>query len=277
MVNILVPTDFSDFSKVAINFAVKVANKLDGNVTLLHVVNIIQPTRSSMRFMFKTVEQELMDIAKEDFEELLKDINKQNKTATPIKYKVSLGTSFNGVLNKEAKKLRTGLIVMGTRGAGGLAKVIVGSNTASLIDSSNVPVLAVPELAEFKSFKNIVYATDMVNLDKELKTFLPYAKTFDSMVHVVHVTPSDKNVKAIEEKIYKAALGKINYKKFTVNVLVNKKADKAVEEYVDKIKADLVTTFAYEDSFYKKLFNNRSLAKQMAFQSIVPLLTFKQK
>jgi len=277
MVNILVPTDFSDFSKVAINFAVKVANKLDGNVTLLHVVNIIQPTRSSMRFMFKTVEQELIDIAKEDFEELLKDINKQNKTTTPIKYKVALGTSFNGVLNKEAKKLRTGLIVMGTRGASGLAKVIVGSNTASLIDSSQVPVLSVPELAEFKNFKNIVYATDMVNIDKELKAFLPYAKILDSTVHVVHVAPTSKNVKEIEEKIYKAALGKINYKKFTVNVLVNKKVDKAVEEFVNTIKGDLVTTFAYEDSFYKKLFNNRSLAKQMTFQSSVPLLTFKQK
>ena len=276
MVNILVPTDFSDFSKVAINFAVKVANRLDGNVTLLHVVNIIQPTRSSMRFMFKSVEQGLIDIAKEDFEELLKDINKQNKTATPIKYKVSLGTSFNGVMNKEAKRLRSGLIVMGTRGASELRQMLVGSNTASLIDASHVPVLSVPELAEFKGFKNIVYATDMVNIDKELKAFLPYAKIFDSMVHVVHVTSSEKDVKEIEEKIYKAALGKINYKKFTVNVFVSKKIDKTVEKFVDTIKADLVTTFAYEDSFYKKLFS-RTLAKQMPFQSSVPLLTFKQK
>jgi len=276
MVNILVPIDFSDFSKIAIDYAVKVANKLNGNITLLHFVNMIQPTRSSMKYMFKSVEKELIDIAKEDFEELLKDISKKNKTNNPIQYKVARGTSFNGTLKKEAKRLHTGLIVMGARGASALEKVIVGSNTASLIDVSDVPVLAVPELGEFKSFKNIVYVTDLVHLDKELKLFLPYANIFGSMIHIVHITRSEKDVKVIEENIYKTALERVNYKKFTVNVLVSKNMDVAIEDFVTKIKADLITTFAYDHNFYDKLFN-RSIAKQMTFQSNVPLLAFKQK
>ena len=72
MLNILVPTDFSDLSKVAINFAIKVANKLNGNITLLHVVTLVQPTRASIRLKLKSLEKEIMDIAEEDFEALLK-------------------------------------------------------------------------------------------------------------------------------------------------------------------------------------------------------------
>jgi nucleotide-binding universal stress UspA family protein len=274
MVNILVPTDFSDLSKVAINFAIKVANKLDGNVTLLHVVNMIQPARASMRFKFKSLEQELVEIAEEDFEALMKEVNKLNKTNQTIKYKIVKGSSFNDTLKKEAKKLRSGLIVMGTHGASGLKKVVVGSNTASIIEISHIPVLAIPELGEFKQFKNIVYATDLKHIDRELKALLPYAKYFDSTVHMVHVTKSSKNIHVLEEKMAKAAVGKIEYNKFTVKVVVNDDIDDAIEKYVKDIKADMLTTFAHDHNFYEKLFN-RSVTRKLAFQSVVPLLAFK--
>jgi nucleotide-binding universal stress UspA family protein len=274
MVNILVPTDFSDLSKVAINFAMKVANKVNGNITLLHVVTMIQPARASMRFKFKSLEQELVEIAEEDFQNLLKEVSKSNKTNQSIKYKIVKGTSFNDTLRREAKRLRSGLIVMGTHGASGLKKVVVGSNTASIIEISHIPVLAIPELGEFKHFKNIVYATDLKHLDKELKALLPYAKYFDSTVHMVHVTKNSKNVHALEEKMAKAAVGKIEYNKFTVKAVVNNDIDDAIEKYVKDIKADLLTTFAHDHNFYEKLFN-RSVTRKLAFQSVVPLLAFK--
>ena len=71
MVNILVPTDLSDLSKVAVQYAIKIANKLDGTITLLHVINVMQPTRASMRLRLNALEQEMMDIASEDLEALV--------------------------------------------------------------------------------------------------------------------------------------------------------------------------------------------------------------
>jgi nucleotide-binding universal stress UspA family protein len=156
MVNILVPTDLSDLSKVAVQYAIKIANKLDGTITLLHVINIIQPTRATMRLRLKTLEQELVELAKEDLDALVSEVSKQAKTSQPIKVKIVKGTSFNDTVKREAKKLRTGLIVMGTRGASGLKKYVLGSNTASVIEVSHVPVLAVPELGDFRNFRNVV-------------------------------------------------------------------------------------------------------------------------
>jgi nucleotide-binding universal stress UspA family protein len=274
MVNILVPTDLSKLSKIAVQYAVKIASKVDGNVTLLHVINIVDPTRATMRQRLITLERELFDAAKEDLDALAKEVSKTMKSDLPIAIKIVKGPSFNDAVKKEAKRLHTGLIVMGTRGASGLKKYVMGSNTASVIDVSRVPVLAVPELGTFKSFKNVVYASDLNHLEKELKALIPYLEKFESTVHLIHVTQSLKAVSSIERKI-ESVVQKTGYKNVIVRVMVNKKVDEAIDRYVEVTKADLLTMFSHEHSFYEKLFD-RSMTRKMAFQSKVPLLTFRQ-
>jgi nucleotide-binding universal stress UspA family protein len=275
MVNILIPTDLSELSRIAVQYAIKIANKLDGNLTLLHVVTIIQPTRATMRLQLKSLEDELVETAKEDLEEFSKEISKGIKTNEPIKIRVVKGTSFNDTVLREAKKLRTGLIVMGTRGASGLKKYVLGSNTASVIEVSHVPVLAVPELGEFKSFKNVVYATDLRHTQRELKVLIPYLEKFNSTVHLLHVTRSLKEVSTLEKKI-DAIISKANIQHVTCKVIVNKNIEEAIDYYVAESKADLLTMFTHDVNFYEKLFN-RSVTRKMAFHSKIPLLAFRQK
>lgn len=274
MVNILVPTDFSDLSKVAIDYAIKVANKLGGNITLLHVVTVIQPTRASMRLRLEALEEELMQMAKEDMKALITEFAGKNKTNKPLAFEIVQGASFNAMVKSVAKRLRSGLIIMGTRGANGLRKVVLGSNTASVIEISNIPVLVVPEFAEFTSFKTVVYATDLKHLDDELELLIPYIKIFESNLHVFHVASSSKGAETAEETI-KTAVDKAGYSKYLVKVVVSKDTDGAVENYVKETKSDLLTTFAHEHSFYEKLFD-RSLTRKLAFQSKLPLLTFRE-
>lgn len=274
MVNILVPTDFSDLSRIAINYAVKVANKLNGTLTLLHVVTVIQPTRASMRLRLEALEEELMRVAKEDMDLLMAELAGKLKTSKPLESRIVQGSSFNAAVKNEAKKLHSGLIIIGTRGANGLKKVVLGSNTASLIEISHIPVLAVPELAEFSSFRKLVYATDLMHLDTELAVMLPYVKIFESTVHVFHAASGVKGVAPAEEKI-SAALANVDYDKFKVRVVADRDVDKAVEAYVRETSSDLLTTFTHEHSVYEKLFN-RSLTRKLAFQSRLPLLAFRQ-
>jgi nucleotide-binding universal stress UspA family protein len=275
MVNILVPTDLSDLSKVAVQYAIKIANKLGGTITLLHVINIIQPTRAAMRLQLKALEKDLVDTAKEDLDIFVSSISKQVKTGDPIKVKVVKGAYFNDTIKKEAKKLRTGLIVMGTRGASGLRKYVLGSNTASVIEVSHVPVLAVPELGDFKNFKNVVYATDLKHTQKELKALIPYLEKFGSKIHLIHVTSNLKEVSALEKKIV-GLVEKSGIPNVICKVMVNKKIDEAIEHYLEATSADLLAMFTHDVTFYEKLFN-RSMTKKMAFHSKIPLLAFRQK
>lgn len=274
MVNILIPTDLSEFSKIAVNYAVKIVNKLGGTITLLHVVTMVQPTRASMRLQLKSLEKELIETAREDLKAFAKDVARQLKSEEPIKTKIVTGTSFNDTVKREAKKLRTGLIVMGTKGASGLKKYVLGSNTASIIEISHVPVLAVPELGEFKSFKNVVYATDLKHVHKELETLIPYLEKFNSTVHLLHVTKSLKEVSTLEKKLEEIVKTE-GIKNIVCKVLVNKDIDEAIDYYVNEAKADLLTMFTHDVSFYEKLFN-RSMTRKMAFHSKIPLLAFRQ-
>jgi nucleotide-binding universal stress UspA family protein len=275
MVNILVPTDFSDLSKVAIQYAIKMANKFDGNVTLLHVISGIVPVRGDMSSRIKQVEKELAAQAEQDFGPIVKDVQKLNKTNNPITSKIEKGESFNKVLKAFTRKNKFDLIVMGTRGASGVSKFVLGSNTVSVLEESSIPVLAVPGNAEFRTFKNIVYASDLKHFEREVRGILPYLKIFDSTMHVFHVVEKLKDAENLEV-IVKKALKKVDYRKSTVTIDKSKKVDAAIESFVQKLRADLVIMFTHKRNFYEKLFN-RSMTKQMAFQSNVPLLAFKGK
>lgn len=275
MVNILVPTDLSDLSKIAVQYAVKIVNKLGGTLTLLHVVSLTQPTRATMRLQLKSLEKELMDTAKEDLEAFVDEISRKLKTDQQIKFKVVNGASFSDTVKREAKKLGTGLIVMGTRGARGLRKYVLGTNTASVIEVSHVPVLAVPELGDFKSFKTVVYATDLKDVERELQILIPYFKEFNSKVHLLHVTPSLKEVAALEKKV-SASITQAGITNVVAKVIVNKDIDEAIDYYVTESKADLLAMFTHDVTFYEKLFN-RSITRKMAFHNKIPLLAFRQK
>lgn len=274
MVKILVPTDFSPLSKVAIQYATKMSNKINGSVTLLHVItNVFEPLHSDLQERIKAVERDLVRAAESDFKLILEEAEKLNSTPNPVVAKIQKGKSFANSVKAFMKKSKSGLIVMGTRGASGLAKYVLGSNTVSILDISPLPVLAVPEKADFKTFKNVVYASDLKNLETELKMMCGYLRMFDSTLHVLHIAKKGADVEKIQNSI-KATLKRVDYRKSTVTIQINSKIDSAIDSFVKQIRADLVTMFTHKKSAYDKLFN-RSVTKRMAFQSKVPLLAFK--
>jgi nucleotide-binding universal stress UspA family protein len=275
MVNILVPTDFSSLSKVALQYAIKIANRIDGTITLLHVVPITQTVRATMHEKLRDLEEDLITFAHRDLDRLIKEVCRSVKTDEPLRSCVMRGSSFMEVIQKEAKRLKIDLIVMGTRGASGLKKTVVGSNTTAVIEFSQKPVLAVPDKGQFTGFKDVIYATDLKNLENELRILKPFVSTFDSTLHVLHIAPNGKDVEELEEKIEKAT-AKLGYKNTVTLVLVDRYVEDAINQYISVSKAELLTMFTHDLNFYEKLFN-KSVTRKMAFHSSVPLLAFKGK
>jgi nucleotide-binding universal stress UspA family protein len=275
MINILVPTDFSALSKIAFKYAIKIANEVNGTVTLLHSVSSVEPVTNAMRHRVKPVENEVMADAHDQLQKLIRSMARSIQFSQAIRSSVIKSSdTFPNVVNKEAKKHRIGLIVMGTHGASGIRKVVVGSNTNGVIGSSKVPVLAIPEHAEFKGFRNIIYASDLKNFSKELATISPYVKKFDSTLHVVHVVKSGKDVPEIEEKVEGLA-AKAGHKDAVVMIFADGSIDEGIEQYIGLAKADLLAMFTHRLTFYEKLMDS-SVTRRMAFHSRVPLLAFRQ-
>jgi nucleotide-binding universal stress UspA family protein len=149
MKTILALVDFSDVSVNALSFAAELAKRAAARLIL---INILQKdgVEEDAKNMLQSVEANL----KRSFDSGL------NCESTLIR-----GNLITG-LKKITAIHHPDLIVMGTRGASGLKKLLIGSNTVKVIAKINVPVLVIPEEARFENFihngKNrIVLATDL--------------------------------------------------------------------------------------------------------------------
>jgi nucleotide-binding universal stress UspA family protein len=269
---ILVPTDFSKLSKVAVVYAANVAKKLKAEIVLLAVINIQSTSKTLMKW--KKLEEEMIRISQEDADQLIAEIKTEVDKKLPISYHFITGVSFGETVEKFVSKNDVDLIVMGTKGASGVKKVLLGSNAAAVIDNSSVPVIVIPGNCNYTPLKKIVYATDLENLSNEIKIAARIASLYNAKLDVLHVNTSltrDNQSKTfVKELVEKAGYSKLSFKEVSdTNVA------KAINDYLQDSEADMLAMFTHKLDFYEKLFG-RGITRQLAFHSSVPLMTFNK-
>jgi nucleotide-binding universal stress UspA family protein len=269
---VLVLTDFSPLSKVALQYAVRMSNKLGSELTVLNVVRLEGVPKSNMRL--KQVEQMLTKIAEEEGDKLIQEF--KGKTKAPIKFIAIKGHTVSAVVKQFTAKNYTNLVIMGSHGASQLKRLSLGGTTVSAIDSIVTPVMAIPKYAEFQGFERIVYATDLKNLKAELELIIPFASIFNTHIHAVHVVESVN--KDVEEKRLAAeqAIARTGYKKIDFRLIIDDDIPVAIDGFIRQSKADLLTTFTHELNLFEKLFG-LSVTRELAYQGNIPLLAFKRK
>ncbi len=204
----------------------------------------------------------------------MSEIKKEIKGKLEISYRYILGYPVEDMIETFVTENGVDLIVMGTKGATGLKKVLMGSDATAVIDNSSVPVISIPENAAFKQIKKIAYASDLYNLHEEIKTVAMFARLFDATVQVLHVLPEDSAKKI--DKNMQADLFKItNYQKISYHVLRNDNVADALNTYITDEQIDMLAMFTHKLDFYEKLFG-KSVTRQLAFHADVPLITFNK-
>lgn len=268
---ILVPTDFSKPSKVAVLYAARLAQKINAEITLLAVININTATDAILDW--KKIEQDLVDTAQQNAEQLIMEIKEE--VELKIEYRSIMGFPFEEMVEHTVINDGFDLIVMGTKGATGLKKVLIGSNAAAVVDNSSVPVLVIPPNTEWSTIKQIVYATDMDSINEEVKPIAVFASIFNAAITILHVLPEDSS-KKIDGKSLAADLIKItNYKKISFHVSRNNSIADEVDTFVVDQKADMLAMVTHKLDFYEKLFG-KSVTRQLAFHTRIPLLTYNR-
>jgi len=186
MKRILVPTDFSPTAEKAFRFATEIAAKSGGTVILYHVYSPLQST-----FIDTKEKRELQNKEKESI--LLKRLVRLKKKVTANAGDVVISTVLgrtpiiDNILGF-AEHNQADLIIMGTQGASGLKKTLIGSVASRIIEHTDIPVLLVPEKYEWKEPGQIVYATKYLETDRKgLAVLLPLAKLYDAETTVIHL------------------------------------------------------------------------------------------
>lgn len=277
---ILIPTDFSDNAEVAVTYAANLAKKLKAQLVVFNVVH--PPGAGKAILKVRDIEEAMTVRAMEDAAHLVNKIKARAKGKLDISWKVIRGFPVEQVVSSYSKNHGIDLIVMGTKGASGLKKIMWGSNAAAVISNSEVPVITIPELAKFTSIKNVVYATDMISIKTELKSLIPFAKALQAKIHVLHVAqvPDSKKIDAKAEKVkakkMSASLVKaLKYSKLDFTTVYHSDAAEGIGEYATKSNADLLAMFTHELSFFEKL-KGSGVTRKLAFLGKIPLLSFRK-
>jgi nucleotide-binding universal stress UspA family protein len=273
MYKILVPTDFSEPSKVAVLYAAHLAKNLNAKITLLAVVNLNTATHNVIN------KQHLLDAmiegAQDDAAQLIADINKKLNADIAIHFKWITGFPIHEKIELFVQDHDMDMIVMGTKGATGLKKVLIGSNAAAVIDNSSVPVIAVPDNVTFETIHKIVYATDLININEEIKTIAMFASLFNAEIHVLHVRPTDSINKLDQNEVVADLKKQAKYDNIDFSITHGDHIAEAVEKFTTEQAADLLVMFTHKLDFYEKLFG-RGVTRELAFHGHVPLLTFNK-
>jgi nucleotide-binding universal stress UspA family protein len=138
---ILVPIDFSDYSKDALKYAIPFACQFKASIDLIYVVEpIIYPADFSFgQVGFPNIEEELQKRGKKQLKNLIK-----NKKAEKIfrKMVVRTGKPFYEI-NQYALEENIDLIIIATHGHSGMEHILFGSTAEKVVRKAPCPVLVV--------------------------------------------------------------------------------------------------------------------------------------
>ena len=158
---VLYPTDLSEASAHAAEWAVAVAGYYKAAITALHVVSpiLIAVPALGTPIPGGSIEENEMD-------RLRRDVTAQFSEATVDKSRldilIDVGQPATRILER-ASGLPTDLIVMGTHGTSGFQHLVLGSVSEKVLRKARCPVLTVPPRAQATSrlpFRRVLCAID---------------------------------------------------------------------------------------------------------------------
>jgi nucleotide-binding universal stress UspA family protein len=137
---ILCPVDFSPSSLQALDFALDLARRSNGRVTLLNVVEWLAEESAMLAAPFDGTD--VRDHIRQEAEQRLRTLAAEATTADEIQNVVTFGRAPREIL-RAADAKPPDVIVMGAQGRGGVGLALFGSTTQQVVRAASSPVLTV--------------------------------------------------------------------------------------------------------------------------------------
>lgn len=139
---ILVPTDFSEHSKLALRYGCELARQFNAELTLVHVVEDIYPLVADPGAMVASSMDFVGDLQRSAETALSSFVPKEWEEGITIHRQVVVGVPFMEIV-RLAKESQINLLVVTTHGRTGLAHVLLGSVAERIVRKAPCPVLTV--------------------------------------------------------------------------------------------------------------------------------------
>lgn len=262
---ILIPVDFSENSIKALELALGLNRNQKATIILVHIIELVYDFASQAALA--------LDSLHKDANKLMDDLEEKYK-ADHLKFQkiIEEGTASISIA-RIASENKVNVIVIGTSGASGLKKLVVGSTTINLLKETSTPVLVVPSEANLSEVKKLTLAIQYSNHEKSLlDQIIIFKRNWELDIDFLHVSASDEFIDEL------AGLGLVTYLKnhFELDApkvisLNSSSTNKGINTYLETNRKNILIMCHQHKSFWKE-FQESSHSLAIAYQSTVPIL-----
>lgn len=272
---ILVPTDFSQPSFAALQYAIFIANRTNSRIYLIHFAD-----RSELKEKGGSIAgyKQLL----RELDEKLQAVKNSSGAAFRMHAEVISTThSISDEISDYGLKIHATLACIGTSGVDSKKqKNSLGDNTEKVVKSVDFPVLTCRDVKEPIKFKNFLLPIDLTKYTNEkVERILRFAQGFDATIHLVAVsefleefitskaTLADKLEEAAET-IRSSGL------KVTTEMIRHDMVSNSIQLYTEEIDADMLVIMGHsENKFSQLLFGSR--INKVISHARIPVLSFR--
>lgn len=278
MKHILIPTDFSENSWNALQYAVMLFKNEACKFFILHIATLKESSVQSNSFTFAS--ETIHPPIQEKLHALFGRI--QNLPAGPRNHFVALQEygNFLTTIRKTVEVKNIDLIALGTKGASGLKASVIGSNAGDVITKVACNVLVIPEEASIMAPKKIAFATDYNifyshPILEALTDILRITKAHLQVFNVTqnNISPSqaqEKNKAYLQDYIEEAIPFSSSF-----HTISNKNIKTAILNFSAYNLVEMVVMVAKNLNYLQQLFLDTTIEK-LSFHTTVPLLVLHE-
>ncbi|MFI5133799.1 MAG: universal stress protein [Chitinophagales bacterium] len=261
MHRVLIAVDFSDTSMNAARFAAQMlAGNKDALAILYHNYQHPKDCDNCVNYL-ESLKKEFLD-----------------KGVGSVEYENEMGGNLVDNLERLAHTRVASVIVMGIKGHSSLHDVLMGANTLEMVERNICPVLIIPPDATFNGIKNVVFASNFVNV--EMSTPVAFIKSvlemFNPFLHIVNVN-SEHYISVTEEYQQGKEQFKEMFKGYEMEFYFIGMFDffDAIDNFIRDYKIDILLTVPHYHKTVNNLFKSTH-TKKLAYHSHIPILAAHQ-
>ncbi|MDB5244117.1 MAG: universal stress protein UspA [Spirosoma sp.] len=278
MKTILVPLDFSALSHSTAHFGLKLAQRLNARLVLLHVV---EPSLPLSVFNgpvgalgnWDNVLQDQMTGRLHQFEVQIREYHRQQAmTGVPLSTRIVVGEPASAIVDV-AEAERASFIIMGTVGAANAWDKLIGSVASTVAQQANRPVWILPHAVELDSLRTFAYFADLAGDEVRcINQVMNLGERLHASLDVVHVSATgDEEESDAADAIIGLFEDDYALKGVTFRHLTQESANEGIEAYVRIHQPDALVLAHRNREFIEKLFHT-SLVRYLSLTTKLPLL-----
>lgn len=273
---ILIPTDFGDQARIAVTQSYNLARLTRSEITLLHVIDndFLKPFQEMVSAKHN-YENHLREEVDSKLKALASEIQKES--GVKVNTLIRTGKIYDEIVDA-ARQIKAELIVMGTMGAVGFTKKIVGSNASRVVREADCPVITIKGQNHRFGIKHILLPLDLTKETKEkVNRAVNLSKIFGSVIHIVTIVESDDEF----------LMNRLSRQMHQVEEIIGENGIKCTSEFISgnnvvdeilktakRVEADLIMIMTQKEVGFTDLFIS-SAAQEIINNSEIPVLSIR--